>query len=256
MTKPLTLNSRTIQLNRWAPRFLLILASISLSACAMMSEFEQRRAGTFNVPKSTPVDPDAPMTVEEQVESCNDGNPDDCYLLVRFAQETKNNATVYDFASKGCALKDLRSCQIKKRQDSYTAQLKKDCDTKKNGEACGRYGGVVGERGHDTEARFYIALGCRYKNERSCVFQDQMKEWDEKAEREKNRAALNQHQRNIAAQQAERDRQQRMIDAAAALSAFYGQQPAQTNQPTRCRTVSRPGNGLDGASAYYDTECK
>jgi hypothetical protein len=64
--------------------------------------------------------------------------------------------------------------------------------------------------------------------------------------------------RKIAEQNAEIERQQnsqRMINGLQQMSDLLNQPTTQQPKQQKCRTVVRPGNGMDGATAYYDTVC-
>lgn len=108
----------------------------------------------------------------------------------------------------------------------------------------------------------YVKLACEKGDQTACdsygklytghiesqVMSDKMKE-------------LEAQKRAISAQNAELENQQkkqRMIQGLQQMSGFVNHLNQPTNpQPKqqKCRTVVRSGNGMDGATAYYDTVC-
>lgn len=118
------------------------------------------------------------------------------------------------------------------------------------------------KQGDSDQMLSYVKLACENGDQTACdsygklytghvesqAMSDKMKE-------------LEAQKRAIAEQNAEIENQQkkqRMIQGLQQMSGFMNQLNQPTNpQPKqqKCRTVVRPSNGMDGATAYYDTVC-
>lgn len=158
---------------------------------------------------------------------------------------------------KKASIDDIAKCEEKLKYGSCE-KLNEFCNSG-DSRSCVSLAIYWQKQGDGENMLSFVKLACEKGDRTACesygkiyIGNVESKAMDEKIKQ------LEVQKRKIAEQNAEIERQQnsqRMINGLQQMSDLLNQPSTQQPKQQKCRTVVRPGNGMDGATAYYDTVC-